>query len=419
MRTLAEWLELHESTHPRSIDLGLERVAEVAARLGVGRPPWVSVIVGGTNGKGSIVAHLEALLRAEGTAVGAFTSPHLRRYNERIRINGQEASDAELIAAFERIAAVRGATSLTFFEYNTLAALELFTARGVATGILEVGLGGRLDATNLIDAEVAVLASVGFDHMDWLGPTLEDIGREKAGIFRPGRPVILANAAMPATVFEAIDRLGARAWIAGRDFQVEVAPDGDHWHYHGRERELCNLPASRLAGAVQFANAAAALAALEALGWGPRLTREIAVAALGQVSLPGRFQIVPGAVEWILDVAHNAPAAARLAAELAARPCAGRTLAVAGILADKDARAIGAALEAEIDGWVLCSLPGSRGQSAQALAAQLGALRAPVAIAEDVARACRAAREQAQAGDRIVVFGSFHTVGPALDWLGL
>jgi len=419
VNTLAEWLALQESVHPRSVDLGLERVASVAERLGVARPPWSSILVGGTNGKGSTVAHLEAVLRARHSSVGAFTSPHLRRYNERIRIGGKEASDAELIAAFTAIDAARGDTTLTFFEYNALAALLVFSARAVHTGILEVGLGGRLDATNLIDADVAVLCSVGFDHMDWLGSTLEEIGREKAGIFRPGRPAILATAELPASVFEAIDRVGARALIAGRDFRAEVDAAGDRWHYRGLELELRDLPPSRLAGSVQFANAAAAFAAIEALGVGPRLTRDIAVAALGAVSLPARFQILPGEVEWILDVAHNAPAAAQLAAGLAARPCAGRTLAVAGILRDKDARAIGAALDAQIDAWVLCGLEGPRGESASELERRLGPLSAPHSLADDVASACRRARSEAKPGDRIVVFGSFHTVGPALDWLGL
>jgi dihydrofolate synthase / folylpolyglutamate synthase len=193
MRTLAEWLALQESVHPRSIDLGLARVGEVAQALGVVAPTFPVITVGGTNGKGSIVVHLEALLAALGASTGRFTSPHLLRYNERIRVDGREVADAELIAAFERIEAARGATTLTFFEYNTLAALLVFVQRQVQVAVLEVGLGGRLDATNLLDADVAVLASVGFDHRDWLGDTLEQIGAEKAGIFRPGRPAVLVG----------------------------------------------------------------------------------------------------------------------------------------------------------------------------------------------------------------------------------
>ncbi|HEV2285045.1 MAG TPA: Mur ligase family protein, partial [Steroidobacteraceae bacterium] len=210
MRTLAEWLELQDSVHPRAIDLGLERVARVARTLGVDAPPFRVITVGGTNGKGSVAAHAEALLAAAGVRAGLFTSPHLIRYNERIRVAGAEAGDAELIEAFEQIEAARGATTLTFFEYNTLAALLVFARRGVTTAVLEVGLGGRLDATNLLAADVAVLASVGFDHRDWLGDTLEAIGTEKAGIFRAGRPAILGTADMPASVFAAIAALGAR-----------------------------------------------------------------------------------------------------------------------------------------------------------------------------------------------------------------
>ncbi len=417
MRTLSEWLALQESVHARSVDLGLERVARVAAELGIPRHPWPAILVGGTNGKGSTVAHLEALLLTLDTRVGVFTSPHLRRYNERIRVAGSEVSDAELVAAFERIEVARGATTLTFFEYNTLAAFEIFGRERVAIGVVEVGLGGRLDATNILDADVSIVCSIGRDHTDWLGETLEEIGREKAGIFRPGRPAILGSAEMPGSVLTEIERVGAIAWIAGRDFRIEHTGEG--WSYHGPGLVLQDLPRSSLAGAVQFENAATALAALETLGLAPRLTDEVVARALTRVRLPGRLQIVPGDVEWILDVAHNAPAAARLASELAARPHAGRTLAVAGILRDKDAAAIGSALAAEIDGWVLCTLPGARGETAAALAQRLVPTAPVIALAEDVPSGCRIARDAARPGDRIVVFGSFHTVGPALDWLGL
>ena len=210
MRTLAEWLTLQESVHPQSIDMGLERVGRVAQALGVAAPAFPVLTVAGTNGKGSVVAHLEALLEALGVHTGIFTSPHLVRYNERIRVRGSEVSDAQLIAAFERIEAARGATTLTFFEYNTLAALLIFARARIEAAVLEVGLGGRLDATNLLDADVAVLASVGFDHREWLGDTLELIGAEKAGIFRAGRPAVLGTPQMPASVYEAISRVAAQ-----------------------------------------------------------------------------------------------------------------------------------------------------------------------------------------------------------------
>jgi dihydrofolate synthase/folylpolyglutamate synthase len=217
VRSLAEWLERQERSHPSAIDLGLARVREVARRLRLLEPRHDVITVGGTNGKGSTVAFLDAMLRAAGRRCGRFTSPHLNRYNERICIDGIEARDAELIAAFERIEAARGDTTLTFFEYNTLAALDLFARAGIDTAVLEVGLGGRLDATNIVDADVAVVCSIGVDHVDWLGDSLEGIGREKAGIFRAARPAVLGSADMPRSVFETIAAVGARAVVPGRD----------------------------------------------------------------------------------------------------------------------------------------------------------------------------------------------------------
>jgi len=439
MRTLAEWLQLHESVHPRTIDLGLTRVARVAHALGLERPGYAVITVGGTNGKGSVAAHLEALLQALGSTCGMFTSPHFLRYNERIRVGGGEVSDPELIAAFERIEAARADTTLTFFEYNTLAALLIFTQRAVDVAVLEVGLGGRLDATNLVDADVAVLASVGFDHRDWLGETLELIGWEKAGIFRAGRPAVLGTAQMPASVFTALSALGARTLVAERDFRWRVGA-GD-WDYYGLELTLRALPPSSLAGSVQYRNAATALAALEALraDSGARAAVRAAVARLGsldestvaaalrRVQLAGRFQIVPGEVEWILDIAHNEPAALTLAAQLRERLLArtaggrdaARTLAVIGVLADKDAPAIAAALRPVIDRWIVCALPGPRGTSAAQLAHRLALAADSYELAPTVTAGCERARAAAQPGDRVVVCGSVHTVGPALEWLGL
>jgi dihydrofolate synthase/folylpolyglutamate synthase len=418
VRTLAEWLELHESVHPKSIDLDLQRVGAVADRLALRPVPYRVITVGGTNGKGSTVAHLSALLGALGTRTGVFTSPHLVRYNERIRIDGNEVSDTELIGIFERIEAARGATTLTFFEYNTLAALLIFAARGIEVAVLEVGLGGRLDATNLIDADVAVLASVGMDHRDYLGDDLESIGREKAGIFRSGRPAVLGCAEMPASVFAAIAATGARALIAGRDFTWHIG--AGTWSYHGVRQPYAQLPPSALPGAIQYRNAATAIAALESLALPQQLDRQLISSALAHVSLAGRFQIVPGPVEWILDVAHNEPAAQVLAHHLAERASVGRTFAVAGILRDKDVAAIGRALDRQIDCWILCTLPGPRGSKASELASRLGSvIRANAQQAGCVADGCALAREQARPGDRVLVFGSFAMVGSALQWLGL
>jgi dihydrofolate synthase / folylpolyglutamate synthase len=432
VRTLDEWLALQESVHPQSIDMGLERVSQVARVLGVATPASPVITVAGTNGKGSVVAHLEALLGALGVHAGVFTSPHLIRYNERIRIGGSAVGDADLIGAFERIEQARGATTLTFFEYNTLAALLLFAGAKVDAVVLEVGLGGRLDATNLVDADVAVLASVGFDHREWLGDSLELIGAEKAGIFRAGRPAVLGTPELPASVPAAITRLAAQPVVAERDFRWQV--HSGRWDYQGLELSLHSLPPSALAGAIQYRNAATAIAALEALraasGNRPEIVRLAALdertvaTALSAVSLPGRFQIIPGPVEWILDIAHNEPAARVLAAQLRERalPQAGgagkgRTLGVIGVLADKDAPAIGAALAPVIDHWIVCTLPGARGVTAAQLAPRLVPDGASFELAASVAAGCELARDEAQRGDRIVVCGSVHAVGPALQWL--
>jgi dihydrofolate synthase / folylpolyglutamate synthase len=431
-RSLAEWLALQEAAHPKSIDLGLARVGAVARRLGIDRPKSAVITVGGTNGKGSTVAHLEAFWLAAGRSVGLFTSPHFLRYNERIRIDGVEVEDAAIVAAFERIEAARGATTLTFFEYNTLAALQLFAERGVELALLEVGLGGRLDATNLVDADVSVVCSVGFDHRDWLGDTLEEIGAEKAGIFRSARPAVLGTARMPSSVYAAIARLGAKPIVAERDFGWRTEPDSGgaaRWCYRGARLSLTDLPPSALAGSIQYRNAATALAALEALAadGGSAAAAQIVAAldaptvaaGLRRVHLAGRFQIVPGPVEWILDIAHNEPAAEVLAAQLKERPCQGRTLAVVGILGDKDAPAIARALQPALDRWFLCGLEGPRGIAAAELAQRLEPIVRDPILADSVRAGCEAARAAARPGDRVVVCGSVHTVGPALEWLGV
>ena len=425
MRSLNDWLAQQLAQHPKEIDLSLERVRAVAQRLGL--LPWrlLTVIVGGTNGKGSTVAMLTALGRAAGLRTGTYTSPHLQRYNERVAIDAVPIDDASLCAAFERIESARGqgdaAISLTFFEWGTLAAFEIFAREAVDLVVLEVGLGGRLDATNIVDADVAVLCSVSLDHTEWLGPTVEHIGAEKAGIFRPGRPVILGNADLPRSVYAALESLACDARRPGREFAVREQGVGS-WVWAAGARALGPLPYPALEGPVQLANAAAALAAFDALGHVP-LTTEIAARAFRDVRLRGRFQRVAefpvGGPEWILDVAHNAGAAAALAQTLRATPCAGRTLAVVGILADKDAHAIGAALAPVVDEWVLAGLDGPRGCDAEQLRRRLPDDCRSTVLAPNVHEACAAALALAERGDRIVVFGSFHTIGPALDWLGL
>ncbi len=422
-RTLAEALAWQGGAHGLAIDLGLERVREVAGVLELLRPSCPVVTVAGTNGKGSTATALAALLAACGQRVGLFTSPHLVRYNERVQVAGVPVGDALLLSAFERIEAARGAITLTFFEYNTLAALLVFRDAGVDAMVLEVGLGGRLDATNIIDADVAVLCSVGLDHRDWLGSTLEQIGAEKAGIFRPGRPIVLGSTQMPDSVFQRARDLGCPLWRPGYEFQVHIDGDGygaQPWEYRSAPCTLQGLAAPALPGAIQYANAASALCALTLLKAPGACEAAVVSAAMRALHLPGRLQRLPGEVEWILDVAHNEPAAMVLAQALAAQPAAGRTLAVASMLADKDAAAITRTLDGSIDQWILASLADQpRGLSAEALQALLPPLRGPIERAGGVPAACARAASLARPGDRIVVFGSFHVVGPALEWLGL
>jgi dihydrofolate synthase/folylpolyglutamate synthase len=397
--------------------MGLARVTSVARVLRVDQPSYRVITVGGTNGKGSTVAHLDALLSAGGVSSGMFTSPHFIRYNERIRVHGVEVEDAELIEAFERIEQARGSTTLTFFEYNALAALLIFEARKVDVAVLEVGLGGRLDAVNLVDADVAVVCSVGFDHRDYLGESLEEIGAEKAGIFRPGRPAVLGTPDMPQSVYSTIQRVSARSFVAERDFSWQI--EGATWSYRGSRIELNNLPPSALAGSIQYRNASASIAAIEVLDTSFALNERTVSQALRQVRLAGRFQVVPGPVEWILDIAHNEPAARVFAQHVRERPApkGGRTLAVVGILADKDAREIVAAVQPLVDQWIVCALPGPRGTSAADLTSRAQLPAALVTLAASVEAGCEIARSAAVPGDRVIVFGSVYTVGPALRWL--
>lgn len=418
-RTLADWLAYQQQLHPRSIELGLERVQRVAGRLGLEATGCPTAIVGGTNGKGSTATLLAALLGAAGRRTGLFTSPHLVRYNERIVVDGAPVADAALIEAFAAIEAARGAESLTFFECNTLAALWAFRAARAEAVVLEVGLGGRLDATNIIDADVAVVCSIGFDHRDWLGDTLEAIGAEKAGIFRAGRPAVLGTADMPASVYAAARSLGCPLAVAERDFHWSVAADGS-WSWRDGGGAYESLPAPALTGNIQYRNAATALAALRRLpGIAPPAAEAIA-AGLAAARIAGRLQVVPGEVEWLLDVAHNAPAAAVLAAELRERAGAGRHIGVVGMLGDKDVRAVVAELDPLIDHWIFCGIAEEpRGLDAATLRARAGTLAGTAECAPTIAAGCERAGALARSGDRVVVFGSFHAVGPALEWLRL
>lgn len=418
-RSLADWLRIQETVHGLGIDLGLDRVRSVAERMGLLPVAARSIIVAGTNGKGSTVECLAAMLRNLGHRTGAFTSPHLLRYNERIRVDGAEASDAELVAAFVAIDAARGNTTLTFFEYNALAALHVFRERQVQFAVLEVGLGGRLDAVNIVDAGAAIVCSIGLDHADWLGTDIEGIGREKAGVFRSGSLAVLADPAMTPSVRQEAVRMGAHTLVAGTDYAWQrQAGDSGNWQFRMSGLVLDGLPAPALAGSTQLANASAAIATLAAMGvLGAAQAPQVARALRG-VTLPGRFQVLPGPVEWILDVAHNEAAAKTLAANLRERPCSGRTLCVAGILADKDIAAVADALAGVVDGWFLCGIDAPRGLDAASLARR-SPVFAGAAQAANVREAMLQAARAARPGDRILVCGSFLMVAPALEQLGL
>lgn len=416
--TLERWLEWQQQLHPRSIDLTLDRVRQVLAALEL--PPSAApvVTVAGTNGKGSVVALLDAMLRAAGYKVGAFTSPHLVRYNERIRVNGRAVDDATLMGSFARIDAARGDVSLTYFEFNALAAFDCLARAHVDVQVLEVGLGGRLDAVNAVDADVAVVTTIGLDHCEWLGPDEESIGREKAGIFRAGRPAIYGARRMPDSIAAVAVACGARLRRLGVDFDFVERPDA--WDFVAAGTNRRDLPLPALPGAVQLDNAATALAALAALEPALLVPDHAVRSGLASVQLAGRFQVVPGPVEWILDVAHNPQAAQALAARLDARPVAGRTLIVCGMLGDKDVSAVAAAMAGVPGEWIAVGLDGPRALSAAELASRLrSGLGRPVHACPDVRTGLELARSRAEPGDRVVVFGSFMTVGPALQWLDL
>jgi len=419
---LGAWLDWQLTLHPQPIEPGLERVRRVARRSGWAPPRCPVIVVGGTNGKGSCVALADAILRAGGYRTATFTSPHLVDYSERICVRGERASAASLVAAFERIADALGPDTLTFFEFNTLAALLIFETAAPDALILEVGMGGRLDAVNIVDADVAVVVSVGIDHAEWLGEDIESIAREKAGIFRAGRPALFGgDEPAPASLIETADAVGAVLKLRGRDFR-EVPRPGGRWDYHpGRDRasdHLTDLPAPALAGTAQLGNAATTIAALTELRTRLPLARDAIVRGLESVSLPGRFQrFVDRDVEWVLDVAHNPAAAGMLAHSLSATRGDRRTLAVCGMLADKDVPAVLIRLRGCVDSWISATTEGPRGLADVELARRAVEAGVRMHPGGTVREAMRLARQSARPGERIVVFGSFHTVGPVLDEL--
>jgi len=419
-RTLAEWERYIERQHPRTIELGLDRVCEVAGRMGLAALPFAAVSVAGTNGKGSCVGMLEAALAAAGYRTGAYTSPHLVRYNERVRVDCEPASDALLCEAFAHVDAARGAVPLTYFEFGTLAAVEAFRMRGVEIAVLEVGMGGRLDAVNAWDTECALVTSIGLDHCHWLGPDREAIGREKAGIFRAGRPAICADPDPPASVLDAARAAGAPLLLIGRDFRAEAQAGG--WRYLGPgDTVRSGLPRPAMRARVQLLNAAAVVTVLECLR--DRFPVSAAHLRAGMAAVvPGRFQTLPGLPVRVIDVAHNAEAAGELASSLGTQGVRGHTRAVFGALADKPVEAMVRALAPQVAHWHLCTLAVDRGLDADSLQARVVAAGVdPGALSRhpDPVAAYREALAHTRENDRVLVFGSFHTAGDIMRFEGV
>ncbi|MEX2479789.1 MAG: bifunctional tetrahydrofolate synthase/dihydrofolate synthase [Gammaproteobacteria bacterium] len=409
--TLDAWLSWLEAGRGEHIDLGLERCQEVAARLRLGRPAAQVVTVAGTNGKGSSVALLESIWHSAGYRVGTYTSPHLIRYNERIRIGGQAVDDRAICGAFAAVEAARAQVPLTYFEFATLAALIIFSHAELDVVILEVGLGGRLDAVNIIDADVALITAIGIDHEDWLGTTREQIALEKGGIMRSNRPAVCSDHAVPETLTAYAAQSGAQLAVLGVDYGFEIG-EAD-WTWWDSATVYENLPLPALYGVHQFRNAAGVLAVVEILQAHLPIARAAIDRGLREFILNGRFQRLHEAHEYILDVAHNPQAAAIFTAALAPAPAAGRTLALIGMLRTKNHREFLRPLVPLVDGWYFADLPGTNGARAQDLANALTGLapRTRTSCHGSVVQAHAALLAEARPGDRILVLGSFLTVG--------
>lgn len=434
--TLAEWLAYLESLHPKAIALGLERVNEVRQRLNL-TADFPVIVVGGTNGKGSVCAMLESILTAAGYRVGCYTSPHLLHYNERVRVNKQQAADAELCAAFEKIENARKApiptsilplkegkksaesselsdVSLTYFEFGTLAAMQLFIESKVDVAILEVGLGGRLDAVNVFDGDCSIVTSVDIDHIDYLGDTIEKIAFEKAGIFRQDRVAVFAGGTVPQSMADHAASIGAELWCIGQEFGF--SKHQGQWDYRSTIGAKNALPIPALRGEFQLHNASAVLAALDVLK--SRLPVSMAAIRRGltEVQLSGRFQFVPGRPQLILDVAHNPHAARSLASNLSCLPPCPRTWGVIAMLGDKDMAGVVEALNPHIDIWLVAGISAPRGATSEELAGVLSSVgvRGEVICFADVALAIAHACNEAGENDRITAFGSFYTVADAM-----
>jgi dihydrofolate synthase/folylpolyglutamate synthase len=413
-KTLADWLAWQETLHPEEIELGLERIQKVYQRLQTSPFSVPVITVAGTNGKGSSIAMLSAIYQQQGYRTGSYTSPHLLRYNERIRIQGQPVTDQTLCDAFERVEQARQTESLTYFEFGTLAALDIFHRHELDVILLETGLGGRLDAVNIVDTDAALITTIDLDHQQWLGHDREAIGREKAGIFRSGKPAICADTSPPASLRAEADRAGAYWLAAGSDFFSHI--EADRWHWHGITEEYCDLPMPALPGDHQLHNAAGVLMVIEQLSEQLPVMRDAIHRGLQSVTLAGRLQHMPGDVDIILDVSHNTQGIAALIAWLEKEPCSGQSIAIFGMMADKDLAAVIAQLAGTIDIWITVDLQMPRAASAANLCEKVNAVAVNTAchVCENMAAACRLAENASRPGDRVIICGSFYTVA---EWL--
>jgi dihydrofolate synthase/folylpolyglutamate synthase len=412
---LSDWLAWQETLHPTAMDLGLQRVRDVAARMNWPPRGFALIAVAGTNGKGSTVAYLESITGHAGHRVGSYTSPHLIRYNERIRIDGKPVCDEAIVAAFAALDAARGDITLTYFEFGTLAAMHIFLQNNVDVAVLEVGIGGRLDAVNVFDADVAVVTTIALDHQKWLGETLEEIGAEKAGIFRQSQNAIASSRQPPDSIHDAALRLGARLHVLGEDFDAAVIDDST-WNWWGGEIRFDGLPVPPLVGAFQLDNAAGAIAALLQLPEALIPDRQAVVDGLRNTLLRGRFECLKANPSLLVDVGHNAQAIGALAVNLERAHCPGRSLAVVGMLTDKDAMAALRPLAALIDAWFVTGLEGPRGDDGTQVRECLERLGATnISQHTGTVPALEAALDVARPADRVIAFGSFYVAGDVIE----
>tara|TARA_R110002050_G_scaffold71891_3_gene154635 strand:+ start:17398 stop:18666 length:1269 start_codon:yes stop_codon:yes gene_type:complete len=416
-QTLPQWLKWQESLHFTEVDPGLERVGRVWQQLGgISKLPFTVVTIAGTNGKGSSVAMLESILRNAGYRTGTYTSPHLLRYNERICMDGRVCDDTTICDAFDRIDQARNDTSLTYFEFATLAAVDIFSRHNIDIAILEVGMGGRLDAVNLFDTDIALITPISLDHTAWLGTNREAIGAEKAGVIRQGKPVVCSENSPPQSLINHSVSLESPTYLAGRDFNTLI--NNDHWHWSNTYIQLKNLPFPALMGAYQLQNAAAVLQVISLLNQQDYAISEHAIRqGLTTVQLAGRFQQIDGDITTILDVTHNQQGAENLAKLLVEMPSQGQTFAVLSMLKDKDVTTVASILEPVIDIWYIAGLEGSRGMTSETLAVQLATIidKNKIRPFPTVIEAYDQAIMAAKKGDRVLVFGSFHTVEAVLN----